>query len=212
MPDQRPERADAARNRAAILRAAERLLTEQGPDHVSLDQVAAAAGVGKGTVFHRFGSRSGLMRALVEERIRAVQEAIHDGPPPLGPGAPGDERLIAFFDAVIVLATRNASLMAAYERAEEGERQVGSVYRSWHDHVAGVIAECRPDLDSELLAHILLGSLHSDLVIHLVRRGETTRLTATLHQLVRTLLATPAPAPASAPSPEFRDAGAGGTE
>jgi AcrR family transcriptional regulator len=211
MPDQRPERADAARNRAAILRAAERLLTEHGPDHVSLDQVAVAAGVGKGTVFHRFGSRSGLMRALVEDRVQAVQDAIRIGPPPLGPGAPSDERLIAFFDAVIVLATRNVSLMAAYERAEEGERQVGTVYRSWHDHVGGLIADCRPDLDSELLAHILLGSLHSDLVIHLVRRGETARLTATLHQLVRTLLATPAPESGPVPVP-VREDGAAGTE
>ena len=40
------ERADAARNRAAILRATEELLAERGAEHVSLDAVAAAAGVG----------------------------------------------------------------------------------------------------------------------------------------------------------------------
>jgi AcrR family transcriptional regulator len=191
MPEQRPERADAARNRAAILAAAERLLTEHGPDHVSIDHVARAAGVGKGTVFHRFGSRSGLMRALLEERVTAVDTAIASGPPPLGPGAPSTDRLIAFLDALIDLATRNVALVAAYERAETGERQTGTAYQGWHDHVGALITDVRPDLDAELLAHILLGSLHSDLVIHLVRRGETTRLADTLHGLVRTLLATP---------------------
>jgi hypothetical protein len=46
----------------------------------------------------------------------------------------------------------------------------------------------RPELDAELLAHILLGALHSDLVVHLTRHGDTARLTATLHELVSSLL------------------------
>ena len=57
-------RQDAARNRRAILLATEELLSRHRPDEVTIEQVAAAAGVGKGTVFHRFGSRLGLMVAL----------------------------------------------------------------------------------------------------------------------------------------------------
>jgi AcrR family transcriptional regulator len=185
---QRRERADAARNRAAILRAAEELLTRHGPEHVSLEQVAHAAGVGKGTVFHRFGNRSGLMRALVLQRVQDLDDAIHSGPPPLGPGAPPAQRLTAFLDALISLATRNIALLAAYEHAEQGERQASGVYQSWHHHVSALIAAGRPDLDAELLAHILLGTLHTDLVQHLLRRGETERLAVTLRQLVGTLL------------------------
>lgn len=188
MAEPKRERADAARNRAAILRAAERLLVEHGPDRVSLDQVARAAGVGKGTVFHRFGSRSGLMRALLEERVRMLNEAVENGPPPLGPGAPATARLLAFLDAVVGLATRNAALVAAYEGAAPEERQAGDFYQHWHRHVSALIIEARPELDAELLAHILLGALHSDLVVHLVRRGETDRLEATLHELVGSLL------------------------
>ncbi|TCO65477.1 TetR/AcrR family transcriptional regulator [Actinocrispum wychmicini] len=184
-----PERADAARNRAAILAAAERLLSEHDPADVSIEDIARAAGVGKGTVFHRFGSRTALMRELVEERAKTLLDAMADGPPPLGPGAPAAERLIAFFDAVMVLATRNIGLIAAYEQAEEGGRQASDVYQRWHRHVGGLIAAARPDLDADLMAHILLGSLHSDLVIHLIRRGETGRLRKTLHQLVFALLA-----------------------
>jgi hypothetical protein len=50
----------------------------------------------------------GLMTALMIERAQALTEAVIFGPPPLGPGAPDRERLLAFLDAVIevVGATR----------------------------------------------------------------------------------------------------------
>ena len=60
------ERADATRNRAALLAAATELIRERGIDAVSVDDVAAAAGVGKGTVFRRFGDKAGLIRAVVD--------------------------------------------------------------------------------------------------------------------------------------------------
>ena len=75
-------RADAVRNRTAILRATEELLTRYHPQQISMEKVAAAAGVGKGTVFHRFGSRHGLMRALMQERAQDLEIAITTGPPP----------------------------------------------------------------------------------------------------------------------------------
>ena len=61
-----------------------------------MDDIAAAAGVGKGTVFRRFGSRAGLMMVLLDEDERASQQAFLFGPPPLGPAAPPLERLLAF--------------------------------------------------------------------------------------------------------------------
>ncbi|GAB3910233.1 TetR/AcrR family transcriptional regulator [Kibdelosporangium lantanae] len=178
-----PERADAARNRAAILAAAETLLAND--PETSTEDIARAAGVGKGTVFHRFGSRAGLIRALVTQRSQSVLDEIATGPPPLGPGAPPADRLTAFLDAVTTLATKNIGLMAAYEQTED--RQAGKMYQAWHQHVKTLLTESRPDLDAELLAHILLGALHSDLVLHLLRRGETARLRKTLHQLVASL-------------------------
>ncbi|OLT93538.1 TetR/AcrR family transcriptional regulator [Mycobacterium syngnathidarum] len=90
------ERGDAARNRALILGAARRLIAERGPDAVSTDDIAIEAGVGKGTVFRRFGSRAGLMMVLLDEDETAEQDAFMFGPPPLGPGAPPLERLLAY--------------------------------------------------------------------------------------------------------------------
>ena len=114
-----PERADAARNRRAILAATEGLLATHRPRDISMEQVAAAAGVGKGTVFHRFGSRMGLMYALMVQRAQALEEAVTAGPPPLGPGAPDRARLLAFLDAIVEVVSRNKSLMAelAYSAA-----------------------------------------------------------------------------------------------
>ena len=78
----RPERADAARNRRRALEAARRLVAERGADAVTMDDVAAAAGVGKGTLYRRFGDRHGLLLALLDDEERALQEAILRGPPP----------------------------------------------------------------------------------------------------------------------------------
>jgi len=61
----RPQRSDAARNRAAVLAAAEELFAAAAaPARLSMDDVATAAGVGKGTLFRAFGSRVALIQAL----------------------------------------------------------------------------------------------------------------------------------------------------
>ncbi len=188
--EQRHERADAARNRVAILRATEELLSAHPAEEVSIDRVAAAAGVGKGTVFRRFGDRYGLMRALVMQRAAALEQAFTSGPPPLGPGATPAERLTAFLDAALDLVSRNSGLIAAHERAAvAGKHHEQPVYQRWHQHVTELIAEARPDLDADLQAHILLRSLSDEVVIHLIRNGQAERFGRTLHDLAALLTA-----------------------
>ncbi len=95
--DQAPqERGDAARNRTLLIDTARRLIAERGADAVTTDDIVAAAGVGKGTLFRRFGSRAGLMLVLLDEDEKIAQQAFLFGPPPLGPGAPPLERLLAY--------------------------------------------------------------------------------------------------------------------
>ena len=84
---QAAERADAARNRERILCTAQRLFAEHGASCVSMDEIAEAAGVGKGTLFRRFGSRAALALAVLSEDEARLQEAFIRGEPPLGPGA-----------------------------------------------------------------------------------------------------------------------------
>jgi AcrR family transcriptional regulator len=168
MPEERRERADAVRNRSAILLATEELLTRLPPEQISMEQVAAAAGVGKGTVFHRFGNRAGLMRALMQERAMSLQQDVVDGPPPLGPGAPPRERLHAFIDGVLEVVSRNKGLLAALDHAEAviqariPDDEPPPLHALWHQHIADLLHEARPDLDADLTAHLILASLHSD--------------------------------------------------
>jgi len=68
VPSTRNLAAELKISRIPVLHAYEQLLAEGRPQDISMEQVAAAAGVGKGTVFHRFGSRMGLMHALMVER------------------------------------------------------------------------------------------------------------------------------------------------
>ncbi|GII59292.1 TetR family transcriptional regulator [Planotetraspora thailandica] len=153
------ERADAARNRTAILDAAAGLFAEHGVDGVSMDQVAAAAGVGKGTVFRRFGDKAGLAVALLDDRERTLQEAILHGPPPLGPGAPDVERLAAFADAYLDYLLKHLPLVRMSETAAPGARYRIGAYRFWHRHVA-VLLHGTPD--AEHTAHALLASLAAE--------------------------------------------------
>jgi AcrR family transcriptional regulator len=90
------ERADAARNRLHLLTTARQMLAEQGSDRLTMDGLAERAGLGKGTVFRRFGTRAGIFRALLDDDERAFQQRVLSGPPPLGPGATPLERLIAY--------------------------------------------------------------------------------------------------------------------
>jgi AcrR family transcriptional regulator len=104
-------RNDAARNGVRLLKIARRLVREFGAEAVTMDAVAAAAGVGKGTVFRRFGSRAGLFTTLLDEDETAAQNAYLFGPPPLGPGAPPVDRLLAYGRARLRFVQSHLSLL-----------------------------------------------------------------------------------------------------
>ncbi|MFF6906067.1 TetR/AcrR family transcriptional regulator [Streptomyces sp. NPDC012389] len=106
----RPERADAARNRAHLLATARDMLAESGPDQLTMDALAERSGLGKGTVFRRFGTRAGIFQALLDEIERDLQERVLSGPPPLGPGAPPIERLVAYGRARVRLLLENTEI------------------------------------------------------------------------------------------------------
>ncbi|MFJ9084147.1 TetR/AcrR family transcriptional regulator [Streptomyces sp. NPDC102340] len=188
MTAQRAERADAARNRRAVLRATEQLLSEGGGDHVSLDRVAALAGVGKGTVFRRFANRAGLLQALLEERSRELRDAVGNGPPPLGPGAPAPERLLAFLDALGAIAEGNATLLSAHGQACAEDKYRDPSYQLWHGHLSTLFADERPDLDADFLAHAVLAAFDGDLIRHLTRPDDPRRFTRSVQQMAMALI------------------------
>jgi len=161
----RHERADAARNRATILAAAEALVAERGVGCVTMDQVARAAGVGKGTLFRHFGDRCGLMRALLDERERSFQEGFIRGAAPLGPGAPPRERLVAFGERMLEHIEIQGDLLVAAENGAPGERLRHSVYAAYRAHVTALLGESGYEGDVGYLADVLLGALTAELVL-----------------------------------------------
>jgi AcrR family transcriptional regulator len=162
----RAERADAARNRVAILAAAERLVAERGADCMTMDEVACAAGVGKGTLFRHFGDRCGLLRALLDERERVFQEDFIRGPAPLGPGAPACERLVAFGERMLDHIELQGDLLAAAENGAPGERLRHSVYAAYRAHLTALLGASRFDGGTGYLADVLLGALAAELVLY----------------------------------------------
>src|SRR5258708_15800000 len=90
----RPERADAARNRRILLATARQMLAEQGADKITMDGLAERAGLGKGTVFRRFGTRAGIFHALLDDDERAFHQRVLSRPPPPPPGAAPPHPLI----------------------------------------------------------------------------------------------------------------------
>ena len=158
------ERADARRNRLAVLCAAERLFAAHGVANVSMDAVAAAAGVGKGTLFRRFGDRAGLARALLDESERRLQDGFLHGPPPLGPGAPPRARLKAFAGARFDQLERHADLIAAAEAG--GARFLAEPYCVHRLHVGVLVQQADPGADAEILADVLLAPLSAESFDH----------------------------------------------
>ena len=181
------ERADAARNRLRILAAAARLIEEQGVEHVSMDAIAAAAGVGKGTLFRRFGDRASLMHALLDEREREFQDEVIRGAPPLGPGAPPVERIVAFGRRLIARLELNGDLVLA---AERGTRLVTPVYLFHRTHMTALIREAAPDADAEYLADVLLAPLGAELHLYMrrVRELSPEHMADGYEELVRRVL------------------------
>ncbi|MBO3744728.1 TetR/AcrR family transcriptional regulator [Streptosporangiaceae bacterium NEAU-GS5] len=157
------ERADAVRNREKVLTAAARLFREKGVDNVSMDAIAAEAGVGKGTLFRRFGDKSGLAVALLDDAERALQEAILSGPPPLGPGAPAPDRMAAFAAAYADYLFGHLDLVRMSESASPGARYRVGAYHFWHRHLVILLEEARPDADAGYLAHAVLALLGAEL-------------------------------------------------
>jgi AcrR family transcriptional regulator len=176
------ERADAARNRAAVLEAAARLFAEQGVDAISMDQVAAAANVGKGTLFRRFGDKAGLAAALLDARERVLQEGILHGPPPLGPGAEAGERLAAFVDAYFDYLLEHRDLIRMSETAAPGARYRIGAYRFWHRHTAILL---RATADPEHTAHALLAAVSAEHVSAILPELGEERIRAGLLRLAR---------------------------
>ena len=167
-----PERADAARNREAILAAALRLVQARGVDCVTMETVASEAGVGKGTVFRRFETREGLMAAVLNESETVWQASVISGPPPLGPGAPPLERLLAFGHSRLRTNVTHAALIKAATGSSSARSRTAASFAVMH--VRHLLGELGVSGDLVLLSVALLAPL--DVVVVEQQRADDISL------------------------------------
>ncbi|MHC3426901.1 MULTISPECIES: TetR/AcrR family transcriptional regulator [unclassified Streptomyces] len=185
-------RADAVRNKGLLLDAASSLMDSCGAERLTMEAVASAAGVGKGTVFRRFGSRAGLFAALLDHRESRLQAAFLSGPPPLGPDAPPRERLLAFGPALIAHDRSFYDVVRATRDDPERAYAIPAT-RLRETHLAMLLREAGSTGDTLLQAHTLLASVDAVLVHHLLtERGVSReRIEAGWRDLVERLLHDP---------------------
>ncbi len=166
-------RADAARNREKVLVAARELFAEQGFD-VPLDEIAARAGVGPGTVYRHFPTKQALFQAVTEARVSAMIASAAE--PAADPGAAlfsflgrmADEATAKrdMSDAIAVPSDLRDDLHAALGGLLERAQQAGAVRKdiTTKDLVAlmkGMLQSMHEGANPAVLLEIVLSGLQS---------------------------------------------------
>lgn len=152
-------RADAQRNRQAILRAAEAEFQERGVD-ASIDGIAERAGVGVGTVYRNYATKDALMHAIVAARIAPLLEAAHEALSDPDPGAAfgGFVRRVSSESCqfkALADSLAGAGFDVAAAKQEEGRDLIAAV-RSLFERAqqAGAI---RADVSADDLGALIMG-------------------------------------------------------
>ena len=132
----RQAQADATRR--AIIAAAREVFTEAGYASATVEGVAAEAGVSAPTVYAVFGSKSGLLSAVVADGggqpdIRAKAERALDEVEPRA-------RLMAAARVVRTIMERERPILALLEQAGTGSPDLAVALRQVHDQQRGALA------------------------------------------------------------------------
>ncbi len=77
------------------------------------------------------------------------------------------------------------------EQRSGGHQDDHPVYRFWHGHISTLIAAQRPDVDAEMIAHVLLGALHSEPILACLAADGPARPAAAVRALARAILDAP---------------------
>lgn len=119
---------DKAGTRRAILQAAWRLLEERGAHHVRLEDVAAAAGVTRQSVYDHFGSRTGLLVEMT--RFVNRETRLEDLIGPVRDARSGEEQLAAFIQLQSVHTPRVAAVARATDEARRHDEALAAAWNT----------------------------------------------------------------------------------
>jgi AcrR family transcriptional regulator len=157
---ERPLRADARRNRERVLDAARRAFAEQGYA-VPLDEIAAAAGVGPGTVYRHFPTKEALFEAV---SVANVEDLAADARARAEADDP-DAAFAGFLDRMAEQALAKRNLPDAFAGA--GTDAVAAAVADMHDALGVLLAKAqeaggiRRDVTVTDLVALLKGLLYA---------------------------------------------------
>lgn len=169
-------------SRDRIIESAAALIGERGVEHVGLDDVLTAAGVGKGQLYHYFADRDALIESAVARRCAQVQKAL--------------ARLFGGLDSLAELELALNEFVRIYEQTLTGcpigriasevagrnkgaQRQVATAFDAWQSLFADLFARLRrrgdlhPGADPAALATALLAALEGGQILSQTRNDVT---------------------------------------
>jgi AcrR family transcriptional regulator len=177
------ERSDAAANRERVLVAARRLFAERGVTAVTMEEIAQAAGVGKGTLYRRYAGKGELCLALLNDHLIADQDrTLAELRAQRATGRPFLASIAWFLAALVDFHDEHLDLL--YEAHREGQPRLGERVSAlaWQQltvrlllQAAVAAGEVAPIIDPAYLADALLAPLSGPLFrFHRTTRGYTT--------------------------------------
>ncbi|MGY4770788.1 TetR/AcrR family transcriptional regulator [Kribbella sp. CWNU-51] len=134
MPVKAGQRLDPEATKARILKAAAEVFTRRGIHAAGINEIVEAAGASKLTVYRNFGSKDGLVEAVLTDRTRRVRAWQNHAVEQAGTGR---EKILAVFDLIASwyaeAGFRGCAMMNA---ATEDRGQDGAPRRLAQDHLA----------------------------------------------------------------------------
>jgi len=178
--------------RQAISDTATLLFIARGFDHVTVDEIAAAADVGRMTVFNHFPRKEDMFFDRDEEGRKMLREALRERDPGVAPIEALRllaHRLVAEQSPVVEFSARSQSFIEAVERSETLKARAGAIRDEFAQVVTVALAECvgREPIGPDV--HLAAGLLLAMWTVAFIQAHRTFRLTQDTGQALAAFLA-----------------------
>ena len=184
------ERADALKNRARILEAARKVMKKRSLEELCMDELAALAGVGKGTLYRRFEDKQALLHALLDDDERVLQEDVKQRFAVASRDARG--AAVELLDRLFAFVVDHAHVLAAAEASARGGARYTCAPYAWRHSVIAhhlVRAGVAEGGASAQLADMLLATMSGEIVVRALANETVADVRARAHAFFVTVVA-----------------------
>jgi len=167
-------------SRERIVERAAELFAERGVAATSLDEVLAAAGAGKGQLYHYFPGRDELVAAAIQLRCTQVLAGLTQALGTVASLAELEQALAGFADAYEQMGLPGCPIGSlatqVAEHNEDARLQTAAAFDAWEQLFAGALermrdrGELRADASPAVLATALLASIEGGMVLSQTRK------------------------------------------